>query len=159
MFRNSKSQSENAKIPLVCEVEGSKYEEYQLYDDHLKRGYFVIRNIPYDRGITRESISLYGKTKHNFSKFIEAKIDDRNFQNPIINEDADRNDYLILVDDKGNQLHLTGCTCGYSGEGPRGTLEILNKSGFAVNERFVFCAQSFALNHPTIEKNLYGERL
>jgi hypothetical protein len=36
---------------------------------------------------------------------------------------------LILLDDRGNEVRLSGCNCGYGGTGPHGTFEILKAVG------------------------------
>mgnify|MGYP001558152792 CR=1 FL=1 len=36
---------------------------------------------------------------------------------------------LILKDDRGNEVWLSGCNCGYGGTGPHGTYELLQKVG------------------------------
>ncbi|MEY2195357.1 hypothetical protein AB7942_21865 [Neobacillus sp. BF23-41] len=58
------------------------------------------------------------------------------------------NQYLILTDSYRNQLHLTGCTCGYDGTGPHGTHEALNILGFKVPMGFIVSAKTFSISHP-----------
>jgi hypothetical protein len=69
---------------------------------------------------------------------------------------------LMVTQDKftyGNELHQSGCTCGYTGTGPHGTVEVLDKAGFQVGRRYIFTAIAFGINHPETELELYGERL
>lgn len=37
--------------------------------------------------------------------------------------------HLILNDDRGREVWLSGCNCGYGGEGPSGTHELLQEVG------------------------------
>ncbi|MED2013683.1 hypothetical protein [Bacillus wiedmannii] len=153
MFKKIKLQSKKV-VPIICKTDGLEYEEYRLYDECYETDFFAIRNIPFDQGVTSESIKLFEQVNHRFGQFIQAKVNDRDFKNPLVrdyNEKEDEdNNYLVLLDEYRNQLHLTGCTCGYSGTGPYGTLEVLNKAGFCVDRRFIFCAQAFDLPHPNI---------
>ncbi|MGE6594128.1 hypothetical protein ACQKFU_32565 [Bacillus mycoides] len=156
MFRNSRSQSKEIPLPVIWKLDELEYEEFNLYDSNCNKSYFAIRNIPFDQGVTSKSINLFEKLKYKFSHFTQAKINASNFINPLIRnseENEDKN-YLVMLDDQGNQLHLTGCTCGYTGTGPHGTLEILNKAGFCVDKRFVFYAQAFSLLYPNIDSEL-----
>ncbi|MED1383819.1 hypothetical protein [Bacillus mycoides] len=156
MFRNSRSQSKEINLPVIWESNELEYEEFNLYDSNRNKSYFAIRNIPFDQGVTSKSIKLFEKLKYKFSQFTQAKINASNFINPLIRnseENEDKN-YLVMLDDQGNQLHLTGCTCGYTGTGPHGTLEILNKAGFCVDKRFVFYAQAFSLPYPNVDNEL-----
>lgn len=156
MFRKSRSQSKEIPLPVIWKLDGLEYEEFNLYDNNRNKSYFAIRNIPFDQGVTFESIRLFEKLKHKFSQFTQAKINASNFINPLVrdSEENEDKDYLVMLDDHGNQLHLTGCTCGYTGTGPHGTLEILNKAGFNVDKRFVFYAQAFSLPHPNEDNEL-----
>jgi hypothetical protein len=62
---------------------------------------------------------------------------------------------LRLYDDRGRVLALAGCTAGYGGEGPHGTLYVLRLCGFpegppdarglSALERTVFGARAFFL--------------
>ncbi|QWH75527.1 hypothetical protein EXW59_01310 (plasmid) [Bacillus mycoides] len=156
MFRNSRSQSKEIHLPVIWKSDELEYEEFNLYDSYRNKSYFAIRNIPFDQGVTSKSIKLFEKLKYKFSQFTQAKINASNFINPLIRnseENEDKN-YLVMLDDQGNQLHLTGCTCGYTGTGSHGTLEILNKAGFCVDKRFVFYAQAFSLPYPNVDNEL-----
>ncbi|QWH64326.1 hypothetical protein EXW39_30320 (plasmid) [Bacillus mycoides] len=156
MFRKSRSYFKEIPLPVIWRLDELEYEEFNLYDTNRNKSYFAIRNIPFDQGVTSKSIRLFEKLKHKFSPFTQAKINASNFINPLVQnseENEDKN-YLVMLDDKGNQLHLTGCTCGYTGTGPHGTLEILNKAGFCVDKRFVFYAQAFSLSHPNENNEL-----
>ena len=41
---------------------------------------FAIRNIPFDQGVTSESIKLFEQVNHRFGQFIQAKVNDRDFK-------------------------------------------------------------------------------
>jgi hypothetical protein len=54
---------------------------------------------------------------------------------------------LILIDEHGNDLWLSGCGCGYTGEGPTATAYILFHEGFSEDHinRFIPHCASFHL--------------
>jgi hypothetical protein len=104
--------------------------------------------------VTYQKYHLYKKSYEREVFVIKDYGEDRGNTNKSL-LDSD----LILIDKKGNELHLSGCSCGYAGTGSQGTVEILNKAGFEIDRRFVFCSKGFTLFHPNEEKELYGERL
>lgn len=140
--------------PLIYKINDVTYQKYNLYKKPYNREVFVIKDYGEDRGITNKSIALFEAVKDHFDRFKIAKIvKEMNKDNLLLDSD------LILIDKKGNELHLSGCSCGYAGTGAKGTVEILNKAGFEIDRRFVFCSKGFTLFHPNEEKELYGERL
>jgi hypothetical protein len=44
---------------------------------------------------------------------------------------------MVLIDDRGNELWLTGTLCGYPGEGPRAAEFILQEEGFGADAEAV----------------------
>ncbi|MGE7762115.1 hypothetical protein [Peribacillus sp. NPDC097895] len=154
MFNKSSNKKHNSDKPIICTTNGATYQKYHSYKKSYEREVFVIKDYGEDRGVTHKSVALFEAVKDQFDRFKIAKIF-KEFNNANILVDSD----LILIDKKGNELHLSGCSCGYSGTGPHGTLEILNKAGFEIDRRFLFCSKGFTLFHPNEEKELYGERL
>lgn len=72
------------------------------------------------RGVTELSKAFFLLHRHRFGRFTLATLAD--FQAGA---------RLRLYDDQGRALELRGCTAGYGGEGPHGTLWVLRAAGFA----------------------------
>ncbi|MBO0999671.1 hypothetical protein IOC57_18240 [Bacillus sp. SD075] len=148
------NQKLDSNGPLICTKNDVTYQKYHLYKESYEREVFVIKDFGDDRGDTHKSIALFEAVKDHFDRFKIAKIVKEMNKDNILH-DSD----LILIDKKGNELHLSGCNCGFAGTGSYGTVEVLNKAGFEIDRRFVFCSKGFTLFHPNEEKELYGERL
>jgi hypothetical protein len=74
-------------------------------------------------GITADSLSFYEATRRHLGEIAEISIRFPGFTDPF-------DPYLmILRDHEGNEIRLSGCTSGYNGEGPRGSLRILREVG------------------------------
>jgi hypothetical protein len=141
--------------------------EFEKYTFHKTNGdsFFVIKNRDGDNGITPLSLKLFELVKQEFSNFTCASVSSINKERAISEPnsddgiryrlDPDRDKYLILTDFRENQLHLTGCTVGYTGTGPRGTHEVLNKLGFKVPMRFIIAMKEFSLEHPNNDPEYY----
>ncbi|CAH0295466.1 hypothetical protein ACIROD_15595 [Peribacillus sp. NPDC101481] len=154
MFNKSTNKKLNSTTPIICKINDVTYQKYHLYKKSYEREVLVIKDYGKDRGVTNKSIALFEAVKDQFDRFKIAKIvKEINNENFLVDSD------LILIDKKGNELHLSGCSCGYAGTGSHGTVEILNKAGFEIDRRFVICSKGFTLFHPNEEKELYGERL
>jgi len=83
-------------------------------------------------GSTDISLKYWKRVKARLGRIIRA---DASFE-PLIKEPRTWNgipymaEYnLILIDDRGNEVRLSGCNCGYGGTGPHGTFEILKDAG------------------------------
>ncbi len=113
-------------------------EEYYYKNNFNDIMCFVIKE---NEGCTEMSIRLLTKVKSRYRKFIKAVVDY-----------LDKSDIfslcLMLEDEDGNQLYLSGCNAGYSGEGPTGTFQILNSLGFNVDKSYVYTANTFQIYHP-----------
>lgn len=154
MFKRSSSKKQNEDKPIICTTNGATYQKFQLYKESNKRTIMVIKDYGEDRGVTHKSVALFDAVKDQFERFTEAKIDkELSKDNNMVYGD------LILKDKNGNELHLSGCSSGYTGTGPHGTEEVLNKAGFDVDKRFIFSAKEFQLDHPIEEEKYYGKRL
>jgi hypothetical protein len=129
---------EKVRQSIIITVGDQNAEQYEKWCEWRKKWTFVIRDYAEDQGITWQSEALYHKVKDKFGKFTSASI-------------KGEYDPLILKDEHGNELHLSGCSSGYTGTGPHGTLEVLNDAGFKIDRRFVFSAKTFdELLHPDI---------
>ena len=77
-------------------------------------------------GVTRESLAFYREHRHEMGKLARCTVRFPAFGDPY-------DPYLlVLADHDGNRMLLSGCTTGYVGEGPNGTLEILVAEGVPV---------------------------
>ncbi|MBK5446049.1 hypothetical protein [Peribacillus sp. TH24] len=154
MFNKSSSKKQNSDTPIICTTNGATYQKFHPYKESYKRKVLVIKDYGEDRGVTHKSVALFEAVKDQFDRFTEAKIvKEINKDNILVYSD------LILKDKNGNELHLSGCSCGYTGTGPHGTEEVLNKAGFDIDRRFIFSAKEFNIFHPIEEESYYGERL
>lgn len=74
-------------------------------------------------GITRDSLTYYRDHRHEFADFVRITVRFPGFGDPY-------DPYLmVLTDGRGDRMLLSGCTTGYVGEGPNGSLEILVGEG------------------------------
>lgn len=71
-------------------------------------------------GITERSLAFWRENKVRLGRIVRAELRDfRTTQYP-----------LVITDAHGNQILLSGCAGGYGGEGPGGTLKVLQDAGF-----------------------------
>src|SRR3954452_9956533 len=78
-------------------------------------------------GITRDSLAFYRDHRHELGALREVTVRFPAFDDPY-------NPYLmVLRDADGQELLLSGCTAGYVGEGPHGTLQVLVAEGCPVD--------------------------
>jgi hypothetical protein len=91
-------------------------------------------------GITADSISFFRDHRHQLGPIVTADLKFPGFEDPP-------DPYLMLLrDDDGNEIRLSGCTTGYPGEGPRGAMLVLLEAGWPVEEsRQVFTAATLNL--------------
>jgi hypothetical protein len=94
-------------------------------------------------GVTERSKAFFLLNRHRLGRIVAAGMRD-------LTEARHRDgggDCLRLCDDAGRVLALSGCTAGYAGEGPHGTLWVLRPCGFpdAGRERTVFGRRAFFL--------------
>ncbi|WP_332629172.1 hypothetical protein [Halalkalibacter flavus] len=146
----------------VHERNGEKYEKCYI-ESYDGKEVFAIREHGIDLGVTHKSEDLFNAVKDLFGEFVNAKVcsgteGKMEYDNVLkakrVFEDEDR--YLVLIDDAGNQLHLTGCSCGYAGTGPHGTHKILNELGFDIDLRYIISVDTFNLYLPSHYRNAYG---
>lgn len=89
-------------------------------------------------GVTRYSLEFWNEIKGRISEVVKAEVFIDKKQNPRL--------VLTTVDDV--KVVLYGCNAGYSGEGPRGTVQILKEVGFNPSrglEEVVFNEETFTL--------------
>lgn len=74
-------------------------------------------------GITRDSLTYYRDHRHELADLVRITVRFPSFGDPY-------DPYLmVLTDGRGDRILLSGCTTGYVGEGPNGSLEILVGEG------------------------------
>jgi hypothetical protein len=89
-------------------------------------------------GVTEQSKAFFLLHRHLFGTFISATMGD-----------YERAYCLRLYDDVGQVLELRGCTAGYGGEGPHGTLTILRWAGFSDADAAPATLERLALGRET----------
>jgi hypothetical protein len=91
-----------------------------------------------DYGITEASLATWRDNRKLFGRFIEARIyslsdgaliDGRycRWGEDVIHPQPP---CTVLIDEQGNELWLSGTSCGYAGEGPSGAERILREELF-----------------------------
>ncbi|WP_454054126.1 hypothetical protein [Clostridium sp. Marseille-Q7071] len=88
-------------------------------------------------GSTQRSVEFLKRYKDAFGNVISAEM---------YGKENEVNYKLVLINDKNEEIHLiNSCSCGYWGEGPRGTYDILKLCGFNITEEFIMENESFKL--------------
>jgi hypothetical protein len=77
-----------------------------------------------DYGITAEAVERYQYRKPVLGKVIRVELQ---FNEPLITKGDDG--WNMLIEGEEDVLALSGCNCGYAGEGPRGAITILADIG------------------------------
>lgn len=87
-----------------------------------------MRYIDTGNGVTRDSIAFFREHRHRLNRIVEASVRFPGFDDP-------HDPYLmVLRDDRGDEMLLSGCTAGYPGEGPRGAMQVLVESGWPADQ-------------------------
>ena len=91
-------------------------------------------------GITRDSLQFFREHRHQLGDIVEASVRFPGFEDPY-------DPYLmVLRDDRGDEMLLSGCTSGYAGEGPRGAMQVLVEAGWSADQAgLVFTAPTLRL--------------
>ena len=89
-------------------------------------------------GITRESLEFYRDHRHEIADVREVTVRFPGYDDP-------HDPYLLtLRDNLGDELRLSGCTTGYVGEGPHGTMRLLIEEGCPVVQAMVVLSAATA---------------
>ena len=89
-------------------------------------------------GITRDSLAFYRDHRHRIGDLREVTVRFPGYDDP-------HDPYLMVLRDRdGNQLRLSGCTTGYVGEGPHGTMRVLIEEGIPVVHAMVVLSAATA---------------
>jgi hypothetical protein len=76
-------------------------------------------------GIAADSLDFYRQHRHQLGSITSAQLRFPGFDDP-------HDPYLMVVrDEAGNEIALSGCTTGYHGEGPRAAIRLLVEEGWA----------------------------
>jgi len=95
-------------------------------------------------GVTRDSLAFFRDHRHELTEVISAAIWFPGYSDPYDPYN------MVIHDDDFNQMWLSGCTCGYVGEGPRGAMQVLVELGFDPEQaRQVFTCPELMLNKNT----------
>jgi len=106
----SKDEAIDIGLKVALEMSGNDYE---CECKKVGSGLIFIKD---PTGGTDASLEYFKKHKHELGK--------------ITTLSCDKNSKLKIYGNNGT-MELSGCTCGYSGQGPRGTQEILESVGFS----------------------------
>ena len=92
-------------------------------------------------GVTRDSVLFFRDNRGRLGPIVSAAVRFPGFADPF-------DPYLmVLRDAAGNEMRLSGCTTGYAGEGPRGSMQVLVEAGFSAEAaRATFTEATLALN-------------
>jgi hypothetical protein len=101
-----------------------------------------------DNGSSKESLQFFSDHIDDF-KPVKKLVVFRDSENFIFTEYAMKrlNVNMVLENWNGDQLHLKNLNCGYYGDGPGGTLEVISKLGITDLKSFEYKD----LGHPGIE--------
>jgi len=80
-------------------------------------------------GATGLSLQFFHGIRDKLGEIVEAEASQEPLRTETTEEGYSREYNLILRDDGGNEVWLSGCNCGYGGTGPHGTFEILKEVG------------------------------
>jgi hypothetical protein len=74
-------------------------------------------------GVSADSVGYYREHRHELGCIVQAAV-----TFPGLGDDDPYT--MVLRDDRGARMLLSGCTAGYAGECPRTAMEILIEAGF-----------------------------
>src|SRR5437016_395126 len=89
-------------------------------------------------GITKDSLAFYRDHRHRIGDVREVNVRFPGYDDP-------HDPYLLVLrDGDGNELRLSGCTTGYVGEGPHGSMRVLIEEGVPVAHAMVVLSAATA---------------
>jgi hypothetical protein len=83
-------------------------------------------------GSSTESLEYYKKNKNNLGKLIEVRCDKSTGEK-------------LRIRGEEAEMKLSGCTCGYSGQGPQTTAEVLHDLEFEKDEAWELAQALFTI--------------
>jgi hypothetical protein len=89
-------------------------------------------------GITRDSLAFYRDHRHELANVREVNVRFPGYDDP-------HDPYLLVLrDSRDDEMLLSGCTTGYVGEGPHGTMRVLIEEGCPVVHAMVVLSAATA---------------
>lgn len=89
-------------------------------------------------GITRDSLAFYRDHRHRIGEVRDVTVRFPGYEDP-------HDPYLmVLRDAEGSEMRLSGCTTGYVGEGPHGSMRVLIEEGVPVVHAIVVLSAATA---------------
>jgi hypothetical protein len=89
-------------------------------------------------GITRDSLAFYRDHRHELGDVREVTVRFPGYEDP-------HDPYLLVLrDSSDDEMRLSGCTTGYVGEGPHGTMRVLIEEGCPVVHAMVVLSAATA---------------
>ena len=89
-------------------------------------------------GVTRDSLAFYRDHRHRIDVLTEVYVRFPGYDDP-------HDPYLMrLRDQHGDELLLSGCTTGYVGDGPHGSMNVLISEGCPVVQAMVVLSAATA---------------
>jgi hypothetical protein len=89
-------------------------------------------------GITRDSLGFYRDHRHELADVREVTVRFPGYDDP-------HDPYLLVLrDSRDDEMRLSGCTTGYVGEGPHGTMHVLIEEGCPVPHAMVVLSAATA---------------
>jgi hypothetical protein len=88
-------------------------------------------------GITRESLEFWNRHKHDIGNILTVDVSAEGLQTEDRKSESGYTypvEYNMMVTGTQGTILLSGCNCGYGGEGPNGTAKILAELGLTINQ-------------------------
>lgn len=86
-------------------------------------------------GVTKKSLEFWSFNRSRIGKITHIEVsrealrqDDKKYEDITY-----KVDYTLIAHGEKGEIWLSGCNCGYSGEGPNGTARILAEFGFPLD--------------------------
>jgi len=83
-------------------------------------------------GITRTSLAFWDQNKHQVGRIMRVVVAD--VIERVTSPAGYASEYSMIIYGSTGMIILSGCNCGYGGEGPNGTAKILVELGMSVDE-------------------------
>ncbi len=88
-------------------------------------------------GITRESLEFWNQHKGDIGKILTVDVSDEGLHTEDRKSESGITypvEYNTLITGTQGTILLSGCNCGYGGEGPNGTAKILAELGLTLTQ-------------------------
>jgi len=87
-------------------------------------------------GVTRDSLKFWNEHKNSIGKITHMVVSEKELFSEHITENGVTYlvDYNCMIFGTNGAIILSGCNCGYGGEGPNGTAKILAELGLPIEK-------------------------